>query len=158
MMNDNMDTFDQFCILEVVGHRRLGGRVRAVSIGGIPLLQIDVFRADGPPVTQYYGAASIFALTLSTEEAARVASQFVPPVSAYEIERIERRDGHREQLREALDKALGVLRDLEWSGSSPDRPSCPSCGRLKGGKYLGNAPHAEDCRLAAMVSDDEIPF
>ena len=76
--------FSEWCILELMGHRRLGGLVTEAEIGGIPFLRIDI--PSEPPVTQFYGKAAVYAMTPTTEELARkVGSNFHGPVSRYEL-------------------------------------------------------------------------
>lgn len=151
--NPNLpDPFDQFAILEIIGHRRLGGRVREATIGGIPLIRIDAFRDGAEPVTQYYGPSAIFCLTPATEEAAQVASTFVPPVNEYQIEAAARL--HADTTK-ALDKALAAVREIEWSGLArgTQDPCCPACGALESA-----GEHAENCPIWDVLTDDEIPF
>jgi hypothetical protein len=48
-------------------------------------------------------------------------------------------------LRDRLNAALEVLRDVEWSGDFCDDPACPVC---LGRSFRGHAP---DCRLARIL-------
>ncbi|MGP3914348.1 hypothetical protein [Nonomuraea sp. 10N515B] len=87
-MTDTSSSFDQWVILEILGHRRLAGRVTEASIAGGSFLRIDVPEADGQPaMTQYYAPSSVYALTPTTEEIARrAAALFRPaPVSRWEL-------------------------------------------------------------------------
>lgn len=70
-----------------MGHRRLGGFVSEVTLFGTAYMRIDVPREDGSSVTQYYGAGSIYCLTPTTEDVARlVAKREVPsPVGRWEL-------------------------------------------------------------------------
>lgn len=91
MTDSKTSTFDQFAILELMGHRRLGGRVREETIGGAPFLRLDV-----PPVgelrgfTQFYSAAAIYCITPTSEAVARaIAAQARhEPVSHYEVPQV----------------------------------------------------------------------
>ncbi|MGI5288061.1 hypothetical protein ACQEVF_32615 [Nonomuraea polychroma] len=81
-------TFDEWVILELMGHRRLAGRVTEVTIAGGAFLRIDIPRGDDrPPMTQYYAPGSVYALTPTTEALARrAAALFRPaPVSRWEL-------------------------------------------------------------------------
>lgn len=82
------DDFDSWAVLELMGHRRLAGRVRAVKLAGAAFLRIDV-PADGDHVaaTQFYAPGSVYAITPVTEEVARaVAVRSRPePVSVWEL-------------------------------------------------------------------------
>lgn len=77
--------FEGFAIVELMGHRKLAGYVREVTIAGAAMLRLDI--PSDPPVTQYYGASSLYCLTPTTEELAkRVAQAARPaPVHAYEL-------------------------------------------------------------------------
>lgn len=74
-----------WCILEIMGHRKLAGQVQEVAIGGGVMLRVDV--PSDPPLTQFYGVTSIFCLTPTTEEIARAigARYAAPPVHRYEL-------------------------------------------------------------------------
>lgn len=80
--------FEEWAILEILGHRRLGGRVTEATIAGASFLRIDVPEADGQPaMTQYYAPSSVYAITPTTEDLARrAAALFRPaPVSRWEL-------------------------------------------------------------------------
>lgn len=84
MSEDN--TFSSWCILELMGHRRLGGYVTEAEVGGIPFLRIKVHRADGSQFDQFYGKAAVYAMTPTTEEIARAVSRAAEgPVSRWEL-------------------------------------------------------------------------
>jgi len=66
--------YEGWAIVEIMGHRRLAGHVSEATIAGAPMLRIDVpGKEEGAPpkATQFYGGASIFCLTPTTEELAR---------------------------------------------------------------------------------------
>ena len=80
--------FEGWAILELMGHRRLGGYVREATIGGASFIRIDVPNGDGPvAATQYYAPASLYCLTPTTEAIARaVAKSNMPaPVARWEL-------------------------------------------------------------------------
>lgn len=88
--------FDGWCVVELMGHRRLGGKVSAVEFGGTQLLRVDVpGEGDTVAATQFYGASAIYCLTPCSEEAARAvaARNVVEPVSRWELPRLPARDG-----------------------------------------------------------------
>ena len=82
------ETFDTWAIVELMGHRKLAGRVTEQVIAGAALLRIDVpDLPDCKGFTQFYGSHTIYSLTPTTEE---IAKQFANyhrerPVSAYEL-------------------------------------------------------------------------
>jgi hypothetical protein len=79
------DTFDEWAILEIMGHRRLAGRVTEQEIAGRGFLRLDV--PSDPPITQYYSPDSVFAIHPVTEETAREAARLArkEPVSRWEL-------------------------------------------------------------------------
>lgn len=64
--------FHEWAILELMGHRRLGGYV--TTPGGPGALaftvRIDIFDEGGKKTTQYYGSNAIYCLTPTNQEAA----------------------------------------------------------------------------------------
>lgn len=78
-----------WCIVELMGHRRLGGYVREVEIAGAPMLRVDVPDmattvdvADGGfaiAATQFYSASALYCLTPVTEDMARVVARNAQP-------------------------------------------------------------------------------
>jgi len=79
--------FDSPAIIELMGHRRLIGRVRSEEIAGHKFLRIDVPHSDGHVVTQFYSPSSVYCLTPTTEE---MVNRMTPlnstePVKPYEI-------------------------------------------------------------------------
>lgn len=83
-MADN-DTFESWAILELMGHRRLAGKVTEQEIGGTNMIRIDV--PGDPPATQFYSSAAIYCITPTTEEIARqvAASSRPEPVAQWEL-------------------------------------------------------------------------
>jgi hypothetical protein len=79
--------FDQWAVLEMMGHRTLAGRVTEEERFGVLLGRIDVPKADGTFSTHYFGGGSIYQLSPTTEEAARAAALRLQPrpVSRWEL-------------------------------------------------------------------------
>lgn len=76
--------FEGWAILELMGHRKLGGYVR---LNG-PLIRIDCHNETNPVMTQWYGAHSLYCLTPTTEAVAKRLTQsaYAPePVTRYEL-------------------------------------------------------------------------
>ena len=92
MEGQHGEQFEGFAIVELLGHRKLGGYVREVTIAGAGFLRIDV---PGESVnglslikaTQYIPPSSLYCLTPTTEEMARaVATRYQPePVQRWEL-------------------------------------------------------------------------
>lgn len=80
--------FEQWCILEIMGHQRFAGFVTEQSVGGTSFVRIDVPGDDGcEPFTKLFGAGSIYCITPVSEQIARAMSQSLrrEPVSVYEL-------------------------------------------------------------------------
>lgn len=94
-------SFAGWAILELMGHRRLGGYVQQEELFGSPMCRIDV-PAVGTHLasTHFFGGQSIYCLTPTDEETARrVAAGYHPePVSEWQLPKPEtaRRDRVRE--------------------------------------------------------------
>jgi hypothetical protein len=80
--------YEGWAILELMGHRRLGGYVRQVEMFGAAMCRIDIPGADDQSeATQFYSGASIYCLTPTTEEVARAvaATNRPAPVQRWEL-------------------------------------------------------------------------
>lgn len=80
-----------FAIVELMGHRRIGGLVCQAEQFGVAMLRVDIPGEDGETAaTQFYGGASIYALTPCSADAARaVARNNQPePVTHWELPRL----------------------------------------------------------------------
>lgn len=87
METPKTEDFKQWCILELMGHRRLAGLVSEETRFGTSLCRIDIPGPEGKFVTQYYGGSSIYGLTPTTEEVARAFAQnnAPAPVSRWDL-------------------------------------------------------------------------
>lgn len=82
-------TYEGWSVLELLGHRRLGGYVRAVELAGATFLRIDVPDPgnEGHAVlTQFYSPASVYCLTPVTEAVARAAAASGQPAPVWRWE------------------------------------------------------------------------
>ena len=105
-MGTDTDTgFSQWCILELMGHRRLAGLVTEATLAGGSFLRIDIYGEepddggmvaggiaqpadpDEPIVTQFYSPSSVYAITPTTETICRrMGMKFRPqPVSEWDL-------------------------------------------------------------------------
>jgi hypothetical protein len=86
-------SYEGWAIVELMGHRRLGGRVSEASMFGTVLLRIDV--PHRPPATgysaHYFGGAAIYSLNPTTEELARAVAEMTQPAPVQPWELPERR-------------------------------------------------------------------
>lgn len=82
------DGFDEWCIVELMGHRRVAARVREATIAGHGYLRLDEPAVGGQPGrTQYVSPGSVYAMHPTTEELVRaMASKWrTAPVQRYEL-------------------------------------------------------------------------
>lgn len=86
--------FEQWAIVELMGHQRIAGRVSEQVIGGCSLVRVDVPACEEAgshpatqPFTKLFGAAAIYAVTFTDEAAARmVARQIrVQPIDTWSL-------------------------------------------------------------------------
>lgn len=69
---DQAEPFREWCILELMGHRRLAGLVTEQQLGGASFIRLDVPGDNGSwKATQLYSPSSVYAITITTEELAR---------------------------------------------------------------------------------------
>lgn len=87
--SETRPSFREWCVLELMGHRRLGGLVTEQELAGTAFVRIDVPADDegGKPSTQIYSPAAVYCITPTTEEIARaVAKRNRPqPVQRWEL-------------------------------------------------------------------------
>lgn len=78
-----------WAVLELLGHRRLGGYLSEQVIAGASMLRIDVPSAcgDGVAMTMFYSPAAVYCITpVGEDEARAVARQSQPqPVQRWEM-------------------------------------------------------------------------
>jgi hypothetical protein len=88
--------FEGWCILELMGHRRLGGYVTEAVIAGAGLIRIDVpgLRPGETAATQFYSPSALYCITPTTEAIARaLAAKAQPePVQRWELPASPARD------------------------------------------------------------------
>ena len=74
--------YEGWAILELMGHRRLGGSVKEVEMFGAKMCRIDIpstINEDTTVATQFYGGGAIYCLTPCTEETARMVARMNQP-------------------------------------------------------------------------------
>lgn len=102
----NGDAYEGWAILELMGHRRLGGYIKQVEQYGTAMVRIDVPGTDGQdPATQFYSGSSLYCVTPTTEEVARGLAERIRPAPVN-------------------------IWDLPERKSLPEPPICEECGAL----------------------------
>lgn len=80
--------FAGWAVVEVMGHKTYAGQVREEVIAGTAFVRIDVPETSRKPAyTKYIGTGSIYAISPTSEAAARIAAMRLdePPVNVYVI-------------------------------------------------------------------------
>jgi hypothetical protein len=81
-------------IVEQLGHKRMAGQVKSVSIAGHGMLRIDMATPDkdgeSKSLTQYIAPSTLYALTPTTEDLAKqfMQGRMPEPVSRYDLPRL----------------------------------------------------------------------
>jgi hypothetical protein len=90
-MSEQRDSFEGWAILELFGHRKLGGRLSQVEIAGQGFIRIDVPDVEADQATQFYAPSAVYGITPCTEATARAiaAYQRPQPVTVWEVARGE---------------------------------------------------------------------
>ena len=89
-MGVEKEKLEQYAIVEMMGHRKVIGKITESDIGTGSLLKVTVLGKDGSPErTEYIGVGSIYCLTIVTEEVAKnAAERYSPePTWAYALNR-----------------------------------------------------------------------
>ncbi len=106
-MTEATETFEQWAIVEIMGHRRLGGLVTEVERFGTKMMRVDIPPAevDGQTITQFYGGSSIYALTVTDEETARAfaLARRELPIDAWSARRMLETDDRRQTANAQLE-------------------------------------------------------
>lgn len=82
------ESFDQYCLVEMMGRQRIAGRVTEKTIAGAGFLQVDVPETKtNPAFTRLIAPGSLYAINLVTEEVARMYAENlnVKPIESWDI-------------------------------------------------------------------------
>lgn len=78
-MSEEAPKFEQWAVVDLMGHRRLAGKVTEQVIAGAGFIRVDVPRADGSDVTKFVSPKSIYEIAPCTEDVREPAR---PPCTA----------------------------------------------------------------------------
>jgi hypothetical protein len=78
-------------IVDLLGHRRLAGRVTEHVIAGAGFLRVDIPREDGSTVTKFVSPKSVYELSPCTEEIAQACAYRI-----YGVEPVKPADWQRQ--------------------------------------------------------------
>jgi hypothetical protein len=98
-MTATVEKFEEWAVVEIMGHKRFAGKVTEQAMGGASFVRIDVPEITLetgdvlPAFTKLFGAASIYCISPCTEVTARLfaASIRAEGFSRYEVPKIEAR-------------------------------------------------------------------
>lgn len=88
MIDSQPQSFGEWAICELLGHRTRAGYLTEQQIAGQGFLRLDIPGPDGCKATQIYSPSAVYCITPVTEEIARkVAAGCDPaPVTRWELE------------------------------------------------------------------------
>ena len=87
METAEIETFNKWAIVELMGHVKMAGKVTEEELFGSKMGRIDIPNAEGF-VTQFFSGSSVYRLTPCTEPIARAAAQNMrnhQPVSEWDL-------------------------------------------------------------------------
>jgi len=87
-MTDHAPTFDEWAIVDVMGHQRYIGRVTEQVIAGTGFVRVDVPKTEKTQAwSKLIGTGSIYAITPVSEEIARAMAEKRQdePIQPYEL-------------------------------------------------------------------------
>lgn len=75
------ESFDEWCVVELFGHKKFAGRVTERIIAGAAFIRIDVFPtgATEPIASPFYNPSAVYGMTPVSEEVARGFTDSVKP-------------------------------------------------------------------------------
>lgn len=81
MTETDADLFGEWCVIELMGHRRIAGYAYESRIAGQGFIRVDVHDAAGTVLlTQIYAPAAVYCIHPSTRDAVlQLASALKPP-------------------------------------------------------------------------------
>jgi hypothetical protein len=89
------DKFEQWGIVEIMGHQIIAGKISEQAIGGTSFVRVDVPETkEVPAFTKMFGSGAIYAITVTDEETAVAAAKSflekpIDTFSAREMLRLE---------------------------------------------------------------------
>lgn len=77
--------FEGWAVVELMGHRKLAGKVSEATIAGGAFIRLDV--PSEPPATQFYSPSAVYCITPTTEDTVRAFSKknAPEPVTRWEL-------------------------------------------------------------------------
>jgi hypothetical protein len=87
IQTEHKTDFKEWCILELMEHRKVGGLVSEQTIAGSAFLRIDIYSTEKVFATQLYSPAAVYCITPCSEFIARsYGDRYNPePVTQWEL-------------------------------------------------------------------------
>lgn len=128
-MENNKVQFESWCILELLGHRRVAGHVSEAEIGGGSFIRIDMPMRDGSNSTQFYSPGAVYCITPTTEKIARKMSlAYQPePVSQWEFKQLQEANGFSLSDRVASPDGLDMFEGVDDDDDDDDDEPVDGC-------------------------------
>lgn len=79
-------TFSQWCIVELMGHVRMAGLLTEAEHFGAKLGRLDIPQPDGTLATTFFGGASVYRISPTTEAIARAVALLDRPAPVHHWE------------------------------------------------------------------------
>lgn len=98
MEENKTNTFDCWCIIELMGHQRIAGKVSEQQLGGTSFIRVDVPPInDAPAFTRLLNHPAVYAINPVSEEVAKRAAENIKaqPITQFEIDAIARERADR---------------------------------------------------------------
>ena len=128
-MENNKVQFESWCILELLGHRRVAGHVSEAEIGGGSFIRIDMPMKDGSMSTQFYSPGAVYCITPTTEEiASKMSLAYQPePVSRWEFKQLQEANGFSPSDRVASPDGLDMFEGIDDDDDDDDDEPVDGC-------------------------------
>jgi hypothetical protein len=141
-MSETETGFEGWAILELMGHRRLGGRLSEATIASGAFIRIDIPHPNEAGIftaSRFYSPAAVYAITPTTEEIACAIARGAPePVSRWDLRALTQQAGDSE-LSYAIETIVSELDETDdHDGDDPFgvmtrcAPADASGGRVTG--------------------------
>lgn len=102
-----VEQFDQWCLVEMMGHQRIAGKVTEKVIAGQGFLQVDVPETSrNPAFTRFVSPGSLYALNPIDEATARWYAENlqVKPIESWDINAFMKKAEAHKQLTAAASR------------------------------------------------------
>lgn len=103
-----MSQQETWAIVDLMGHRRLAGRLSEEEKFGSKLGRLDIPDAEGNWRTEYFGGSSVYSIAIVTEAVARhvAAKPGLQPVSSWDFPKMLPQAPIEDELPESLDEEV----------------------------------------------------